>query len=60
MVVVAVRVATTLVILVVMAPWAGTVVAVSPLLVRSCGGNDATDMQEPDAKEPCVDELCSQ
>jgi hypothetical protein len=50
---------TTLVILVVMAPWAGTVVAVSPPLVRSYGGDGAVDVQEPGVEEPCMNELCS-
>jgi hypothetical protein len=41
-----------LVILVLMAPWPSTMVAVSPPLVRSYGGDGATDVQEPDAEEP--------
>jgi hypothetical protein len=52
MVAVAVWVATARVTLMVMAPWAGTVVAVSPPLVRSYGGDSTADVQEPGVEEP--------
>jgi hypothetical protein len=48
--------ATTWVILVVMAPWAGTVGAVPSPLVHSCGGVGAADVQEPDVEEPSGEE----
>jgi hypothetical protein len=54
MVAMVVQAVTTLVILVVMAPWAGTVAVVSLPLVRSCGGDGGVDVQEP-----CMNELCS-
>jgi hypothetical protein len=47
-----VRVATVRVLLVMMAPWADTVGAVSSSLVCSCGGVGAVDVQEPDVEEP--------
>jgi hypothetical protein len=59
MVAVAVWVATARVTLMVMAPWAGTVVAVSPPLVRSYGGDSTADVQEPGVEEPCKDDPCS-
>jgi hypothetical protein len=58
MVAVAVQAATARMILVVMAPSAGTMRVVSPHLVRSYGGNGATDVQEPSVVEPSVEELC--
>jgi hypothetical protein len=53
---VAVQAATTQVILVVMAPLASTMGVMSSPLVRSCGGIDAADVQEPIEGEPCVEE----
>jgi hypothetical protein len=44
--------AMTSVILVVMAPLAGIVWAVSLPLVRSCGGDSVTNMLEPGVEEP--------
>jgi hypothetical protein len=51
-----VRVATAQVLLVVMAPWAGTVGVVSSSLVCSCGGVGAVDVQEPGVEEPSGEE----
>jgi hypothetical protein len=50
------RVATTRVLLVVMAQWDGTAGAVSSPLVRSCEGVGGTDVQEPGMEEPFVEE----
>jgi hypothetical protein len=57
-VVVAARALTAHVILVVMAPLAGTVGAVSSPLVRSYEGISVTDMQEPGVEEPSRGEPC--
>jgi hypothetical protein len=51
--------ATARVLLVVMAPWAGTVGVVPSLLALSYGGIGAADMHEPSVEEPCM-ELPSQ
>jgi hypothetical protein len=56
MVAVVVRAVTARVILMVMAPSVGTVGAMSPPLVCSCGGDDAADVQEPGVVEPSVEE----
>jgi hypothetical protein len=53
---VAAQVATTLIILVVMAPLARTVGVVSSPLVRSCKGVDVANVHEPDVEEPFVEE----
>jgi hypothetical protein len=58
MVAAAARAATTQVLLVVTIPWAGTVGAVSPPLVRFCGGDGTTGVQNPDVVEPSAEELC--
>jgi hypothetical protein len=57
MVLAATRAATARVILVVMAPLAGTTGAVSSPFVRSCGGVSVADMQEPDVEESSGEEL---
>jgi hypothetical protein len=51
-----VRAAIAWVLLVVMAPWVGTAGAVSSPLFRSYSGVSATDVQEPDVGEPCVEQ----
>jgi hypothetical protein len=55
-VVVAVRAVIARVILVVMASSADTEGAVMPSLVRSCGGDAAADVQEPNVEELCMEE----
>jgi hypothetical protein len=52
----ATRVATSRVLLVVMAPWTGTTGSVLSPLVRSYGGVCATDVQEPNVEEPCMEQ----
>jgi hypothetical protein len=42
----------------VMAPWDGTVGAVSLPLIRSCGGVGVADVQEPSVEEPSGEEPC--
>jgi hypothetical protein len=54
----AARAAIARVLLVVTIPWVDTVGAVSPPLVRSCGGDGAADVQKPDVMELSMEELC--
>jgi hypothetical protein len=56
MVVVVARSASAWLLLAVMVPWTGTEGVVSLPLVRSCGGDNATDEQEPGMEELCVEE----
>jgi hypothetical protein len=58
MVAVVAEVVTARVLLAVMVSWAGTMGVVSPPLVRSCGGDDAVDVQEPGVEESSVEVLC--
>jgi hypothetical protein len=57
MVAMMVRVVAARVILLEMAPSVGTVGAVTPPLVRSCRGDNAVDVQEPDVVESSVEVL---
>jgi hypothetical protein len=58
MVAVMARAATAQVPLVATVPWASTKGVVPPPLVRSCGGDGATDEKELGVEEPSVEELC--
>jgi hypothetical protein len=52
------RAVTPWVLWVVMAPWDGTMGAVSLPLIRSCGGVGVADVQEPSVEEPSGEEPC--